>query len=358
MKTLLAPLLAFTILSATGTAHAQLSSAQTAARRRLLDRAFEADTRGDHSEALALAEEAAALQMTPSLRMFLAQQHEVLSRGPEGDDHLVEAATHAGACVREATEQVTLNNRVTIMQTCAEVFDRLNPRVGRVRLQVPRPAPTGLRIRVNDREIPERDWNDLVGVLPGPVTVEATAPSRGPIRRSLTASAGRIESVALVFPVVPVTVTRESGVPVTRVVGLTLLGIGVVAGAVGIWQAVVTSAQADASRNGTGDDGMAFRNYNDDVNPRRTLTASDVCSLAASQRDRSTDAANAANMCDANSTAQMFAWAFGIGGLALAAGGAVLTALSFALGPRHKSMVELAPLLGTGVGGATMRVGF
>ncbi len=157
---------------------------------------------------------------------------------------------------------------------------------------------------------------------------------------------------------------------VLRYVGFGVLGLGVVAGAVGIWQATVTSGQADATTNGTGDDGVAWRRYQDTVNPRRTLSATDVCSLASSQRDSNADAANAANVCDANSTSKALAYAFGVGGVVLAGVGAALVIIDMmnsstpaqegqpAQQPARQARLQVAPSLAPGYGGLAVGLTF
>ncbi len=354
----LAWLSAAIVASATVPALAQPSPDPMTNRRRLLDQAFEAATRGNHSDALRLAEEASQIQMTPSIRMFLAQQHEELSRSPEGAEHLVEAVTQAGACVREATEQVTLNNRVTIMQNCAQVFDRLNPRVGRVRVEVPRPTPAGMRVRVNGRDIPERDWNDPVAVPPGEVTVEGAAPQRGEFHRTLAVTAGRIETVPIALPIPAQSGAASSGTLAMRITGFTLLGLGAVAGAIGVVQLINSNAQATDALNGNGDQGAAWARYYNEINPQHRLGVSEVCDRAATDAANNPDAALANNLCDSNSTARTMAYAFGIGGGVLALAGAALAVLSYTGSPSRSARVEVSPLLGANVGGASLRVEF
>jgi hypothetical protein len=344
---------------ATTAAFAQSAPDLMANRRRLLDQAFEAATRGSHSDALRLAEEAAQIQMSPSVRMFLAQQHEELSRSPEGGDHLVDAVTHAGACVREATEQVTLNRRVEILQACAEVFSRLNARVGRVRLQVPRPTPDGLRVRVNGRDVLERDWNDPVAVLPGEVTVDATTTDRGAFHRTLVLTASHIEPLAITFPVVDRSApTASSGTLVTRIVGFTLLGVGVIGGAVGLVELAASSAQSEDALNGTSAQGTAWRLYYNDVNPRGRASVEEVCDRAAADAARNPDAAQANSLCESNRNARTLALAFGLGGAGLAVVGAALTVVSYVSAPSRSARVSVSPVLGANVSGASLRVEF
>lgn len=359
MRSSTAYLASLAVVLAAQVSFAQTAVTPTARRAQLIDQAFEASTRGNHSEAIRLADEAAQIQVTPSLMMFLAERHEQLSHAPEGEQHMVDAVSRAAACVRGATEQTTLNNRVTLLQRCGAIVDQLSPRVARVRLAVPRPTPVGMRVRVNGVDVPEREWNDPVVVLPGAVAIEASAPERGEFHRALTLTAGRVESVEVTLPIDLRTNTQNSsGTTVLRVVGFSLLGVGAVAAAFGVVQWVSSNAQAQDALNGRGDQGLAWARYNAEINPRQTLSSSEVCSRAASDAANNADASVASNLCDANSTTRTTALALGIGGGVLAAAGATLAILSYSTGARRTSRVDIAPVLGVGVAGASLQVRF
>jgi hypothetical protein len=166
---------------------------------------------------------------------------------------------------------------------------------------------------------------------------------------------------------------------VLRYVGFGVLGLGVVAGAVGIWQATTTSGQGDASLNGTGSDGEAWTRYgntvNFPVNGARPLTPDQVCQRAATDASRDPDAAVSRNLCEANSTSQALAYAFGIGGIVLAGVGAALVVIDVmqsnspategqpqpGASPRPAqphAQLRISPILAPGLGGVHMGLTF
>lgn len=182
-----------TALLTTGTALAQ-NDAEVAARRLLLEQAQAARTAGDHARALDLANRAGRLQMSVSLRMFLAEEQQAVGQ-------LSGALGTAELCVREAEHDPALRNREAIMSRCTELRTALRPRVGFVTVSVPEPAPTGLVVRVGGQTVSEALYGVASVVTPGEVVVEATAPGRRPFRQSIAAVAGQTAEVHIVLGV-------------------------------------------------------------------------------------------------------------------------------------------------------------
>ncbi len=162
---------------------------------------------------------------------------------------------------------------------------------------------------------------------------------------------------------------------VLRYVGLGVLGLGVVAGAVGVWQAVVTSNQVDltSGASGTSSDpaAQAWFFYNNAVNTNRSMTPDQVCARAAQDATTNPDAAQVSNLCDANSTSQALAYAFGIGGVVLAGVGAALVIIDTMQSsgaategqpqpgaPPRQARLQVAPVLAPGLGGVNVGLTF
>lgn len=145
------------------------SGAELAARRDLLDQAERARVANDHATALTLAERAGAIQMSPSLRLFLATEQRELGR-------VADAVGNAEACVREANRDATLRNRAVIEQQCQTILDTLRAEVGRVVMQVPN-VPAGMVMQVGGVTVP----NTMVGlpymVRPGSIAINISAPN-------------------------------------------------------------------------------------------------------------------------------------------------------------------------------------
>ncbi|MEI8256154.1 MAG: hypothetical protein WCJ30_10835, partial [Deltaproteobacteria bacterium] len=135
MATLAACSLVLTALLRTNSAHAQ-NDAEVAARRNLLEQAQAARVAGDHARALDLANRAGRLQMSTSLRMFLAEEQQAVGQ-------FSGALGTAELCVREAERDPALRNRDAILARCNELRAALRPRVGFVTVTVPEPVTPG-----------------------------------------------------------------------------------------------------------------------------------------------------------------------------------------------------------------------
>lgn len=113
-----------------------------------------------------------------------------------------------------------------------------------------------------------------------------------------------------------------------RYVGIGMLGVGVVLGGLGVWQALASSGQSGDSRDATattpGEFG-AWARFNGEVNANGSLSASDVCDRA--QSSMSVNAGDVRSLCSSNDTHKLLGFTLGIGGAVIAGVGAVLIAL-------------------------------
>lgn len=161
-----------------------------AARRALIADAAAASQAGDHARAIELAARAAALRATPSLRYFLAREH--LAVG-----HPVEALALAGECASGARADREVHNREALVARCEAVATEAERGVARLTVQVPTPAPEGLRVTVAGSVLAPPLYAVAVPVVPGPIEVTASAPGRDPFRATITLAAGARESLAV-----------------------------------------------------------------------------------------------------------------------------------------------------------------
>ncbi len=364
-----------------------LTAVEQARWRALLQQAFAQSNQGDHAVALQLALEASATQATPGVKLFLAEEHEFLSRAEGGATHLTDAERLAGECLDEATAQRSLDGRDRILRDCAAVRDRARARMVRLTVDVPSPPP-GVTVRVNGEELPASAYGVEARRLPGAYVIEATAPRHGTFRHTATLGEGVAAVVAVALPAYgqtqetreqpappprapdllppvfapPPEAPRDASAGAMRVAGLSLLGLGVAAGAVGVWQVVVTAQQADAVRAGTGD-GAAWARYENAVNPpgasgARPLSADDVCGRASADAVADPDAAAVQNLCGANATSRALAFAFGVSGVVLAGAGVALVLLARPSARAEAPRVAVAPVFLRGGGGAAVGVTF
>lgn len=139
-----------------------------AARETLIQQAQEARGRGDHRAALRSAQAAGELRMTPSVRLFIAQEQRELN----DPVHAVESAT---SCLREVDGDPLLRFRDAIRASCLEVEARARAEVAHLVVVVPDPRPVGLRVRLNEDTVPEGDLGLPRDVNPGAVRVTAEA---------------------------------------------------------------------------------------------------------------------------------------------------------------------------------------
>ncbi|MFO0607242.1 MAG: hypothetical protein U0324_29030 [Polyangiales bacterium] len=181
-------------------AAAPLAAAQSgdpalaATRRDLIEQARAARTANDHPRALDLAARAGQIEMSPSLRRFIAEEQEAAGR-------VAEALNSAELCVREAG---AARDGAAHVEACRAVAGRVQPRVGRVTVTPPSPPPPGLRVRVAGNEVPAAVWGVPVIVTPGAVVVEAEAPSFRAFRREVTVAVAGSQTVAVALEAAPV----------------------------------------------------------------------------------------------------------------------------------------------------------
>jgi len=240
-------------LSLTGVASAQ-TAAEIATRRLLLDRAQVARGSGQHAEALELYQRAGQIQMTPSVRAFIAEEQLRTGR-------LAEAMGSADLCLRDLGAVAAVRDRAAIESHCRGLRDDLRLRVGELVVEVPTPAPEGLRVTVGGAELSAVLYGLAAVTTPGTVDVVASVGGVERWRRSVTVVARETATVRVELPpdeapapvavvavpppavvVAPPVVVRRPAVLVDRgrtrrTVGWALLGgagAGVVAGTVAL----------------------------------------------------------------------------------------------------------------------------
>ncbi|MBL8680679.1 MAG: hypothetical protein JNK05_15985 [Myxococcales bacterium] len=171
---------------------ANAQGANALARRELIAEAETASRAGDSARAIALAERAGAIQWTPSLRLFVANEYQRAGR-------IVDALSSAATCEREAQADAALRNRETIEQACSALAQSLRARVARITVQIPADAPESTEVRVAGHLVARPLWNVPYAVDPGSIAVEVTAPAMRVVRRVLSVGPGANETLSIVF---------------------------------------------------------------------------------------------------------------------------------------------------------------
>src|ERR1700687_1571847 len=190
-------------------AHSALgqTAEEMATRRVLLNQAREASNASDHAQALSLAARAAEIQMTPSLRLFIAQQQSMVGQ-------LGNAIANAELCAREATEDQTLKNRKEILGTCMDLAAELQQSAARIVISWPEPAPPHAQVLIDGQVVPESFYGRAYTVSPGAVRVAASAPGHLRFQSELQVAAQQVVTLTVALPEEPGTprpVARSSG---------------------------------------------------------------------------------------------------------------------------------------------------
>jgi hypothetical protein len=169
--------------------HAQTPE-NAAVRKRVLEEAQTARASDDHQKALELASRAGRIQMTPSVRLFIAEEQTAVGQ-------LTESWVNAQLCSKEAEEDQSLKNRMKIMAGCDELIDEIQSISARVIVSLPRPVPSGIQVTIRGKIVPESLLGQPYFVSPGKVIMDATAPNYLPFHRELVVRAGEEASVTM-----------------------------------------------------------------------------------------------------------------------------------------------------------------
>jgi hypothetical protein len=163
-----------------------LARAQTpdlTTRRVLIEQAQSASQAGDHRLALQRAEQAMAIQSTPSLRLFYARTLVANARPAD-------AFAQAEACVREVERDASVPNRDALLQGCRTIAQETRGELGMLIIRVSGERPQGLRVTIGGRPLPDGLLGVASAVNPGDLVVEASAEGYRPLRREVTVTRG------------------------------------------------------------------------------------------------------------------------------------------------------------------------
>jgi hypothetical protein len=196
MKTALVIALGVLLATLPSRALAQ-SDRELATRQELIARAQTLSDGGNHDEALALAKRAAAIKMTVSLRMFIAQEEAALGK-------IADAYGNGRQCATEAEADAQLHDRARILETCRGLEESLGKRVGRVTVNLPSPVPAGIHVVLSGEEVNAALLGTPYVVSPGTLTITATAAGFAPFSAEVPVpEGGSVEVNVRLVPEVP-----------------------------------------------------------------------------------------------------------------------------------------------------------
>jgi hypothetical protein len=181
--------LALTLASSALDAAAQSRPDPPPDRRALLAQAQRARTQGNHSLALYFAEQAGRLQMTSSVRRFIAEEQLALGQ-------LAEAVTSAEQCVREANAEPPSENHGIVLTGCQDMVRTLVARVASASVTAVVALPQGLELSLSGRPLARESLvpNEAarVWVMPGRQTLRASVAGFAPSEVSRELAAGQV----------------------------------------------------------------------------------------------------------------------------------------------------------------------
>ena len=194
-------------LRAFGQSPAELESRQT-----MLEEAQKARDADDHERALSLASRAGKIRMTPSVRLFIAEEQSAVGQ-------LANSMNNADLCAREASDDKTLRNREKIISACRSLIGKLQKSAARILVLMPDPVPPQAQVMINGHVVPETLYGKFYMLTPGNVRVEASAPGYLPFKRELVVGAGEEGTVTVAMsrdlgPPPPVVQAPEPSQPV------------------------------------------------------------------------------------------------------------------------------------------------
>jgi hypothetical protein len=181
---------------------------ELATRRLLIEQATAERTAGHRAQALALAQRAGAVRMTPSVRLFIAQEMDATG-DPAG------ALAMAGECVREVERDRAVPHREALLRTCRELESSTPSRVGYLVVRPPAPAPEGLRVTIRGAVLNPALLGVPHVVSPGALAIEASAPGRVAFSSRIAVDVGTTVTVELDLPAEPVAPPAIVPPPVT-----------------------------------------------------------------------------------------------------------------------------------------------
>ena len=184
-----------------------LSAADAVARQKFIDDAQAAHKSGDHARALELSQKAGALQMTPAVRFFVAQEQEETGA-------LVDAFAGAQRCAREASldPSVAPAQRELLVSRCQDMQTRLRARVAHIVVRANQ-VPDGLTVKLSGQTLNKAAIGIPYLVQPGRILVEALAPGFHPYQLDITVSEGQTINVTLQLTPVASGAVSSSGCP-------------------------------------------------------------------------------------------------------------------------------------------------
>lgn len=194
----------FTIVTALAlvpiAASAQRTNNSAPDRRSLLAQAQRARGQNNHNLALYFAEQAGRLQMTSSVRRFIAEEQLALGQ-------LAEAITSAEHCVREANAEPPSENHGIVLTGCQEMIRSLRARVASASFTATAPIADAVELELNGQPVARESAQTSAGaqrwVAVGRQVLRARMAGFAPVELTRELSAGESWTVRITAPQPP-----------------------------------------------------------------------------------------------------------------------------------------------------------
>ena len=188
----------------------------------------------DYAASLELSQMALEVSESPNARLYVARSLRELGRFAEAYDEM-------SITLRDATERAQEESKyVPTRDAAAAELALLQRKIGRVIVAVADP-PEGTDVTLDGKPIETERLGQPLAVMPGTISVRATAPDSAPIERKLTLAAGETRTLALAFdgsvpatesepepkPVATAEVDTETSGGSLRTIGFVVAGVGV-----------------------------------------------------------------------------------------------------------------------------------
>jgi hypothetical protein len=183
--------LLFSLTAASQARAEDLPTEAMAARRELIERAQTARQAGDHTAALDLAQRAGQVEMSVSLRRFIAEEQ--LEVGEPAA-----ALGSAEVCARDARA----SGKTEHADACAALVAKAKELVAFVVIRVAPDVP-GALVKLGPSEVPRALWGQRYVVKPGLVQVSASAPNHEPATASVEVARGAVGEIVVTLRELP-----------------------------------------------------------------------------------------------------------------------------------------------------------
>lgn len=228
---------------------------------------------GKYEDALQLFQLAWEHSHSPNARLYIARSFKELGKIKPAYDEF-------RGTLRDATERIAEDPKYEGTQSAAAAeLVLLEPKIGHLIVSLDPGDAKDPKVTLNGEPFPSVSWGSVVTMLPGKMTIVASAPGKQDVVREVDLAGGKTEAVALYFPPDPKPgASQPAPVPVEESEMSTLQLVGLITGAVGVatllagaGTGVATASKFAAVETACGDGPCTDARFNDVIDSGKTL---------------------------------------------------------------------------------------